>query len=55
MVSEMGMPTQKMWIITPMSIALIENGYFVAAESGTTTRFIKKYTATPYRTPDKTA
>jgi len=37
-----------------MSIAVSENGYFVAAEIGTTTLFIKKYTAA-HRTPDKTA
>ena len=43
----MGRPTQKMWMTTPMTIILTEKGNFTAAESGTTTRFMKKYTATP--------
>jgi hypothetical protein len=38
----MGSPTQKMWMTTPINIILIEKGYFVAAESGTTIRFMKK-------------
>ena len=28
---------------TPISMAFTEKGYFVAADSGTTTRFMKKY------------
>ena len=42
-----GIPTQKMWMIIPMIIMRKENGYFRAAESGTTMRFMKKYTAMP--------
>jgi hypothetical protein len=38
----MGSPTQKMCMTTPMTIILKENGYFLAAESGTTMRFMKK-------------
>jgi hypothetical protein len=39
---EMGRPTQKMWMTTPMIIIWKEKGYFVAAESGMTMRFMKK-------------
>jgi hypothetical protein len=39
---EMGSPTQKMCMTTPMTIILKENGYFLAFESGTTIRFMKK-------------
>jgi hypothetical protein len=49
-----GRPTQKIWMTTPMSIILNEKGNFAAAESGTTTRFIKKYTAMPYSAPERT-
>jgi hypothetical protein len=35
------MPTQKMWMMTPMSIIFMEKENFVAAESCTTTRFMK--------------
>jgi hypothetical protein len=38
----MGSPTQKMCMTMPMAIILKENGNFTAAESGTTTRFMKK-------------
>lgn len=41
-VREMGSPTQKMWIITPIIIMRRENGRLAAAESGTTIKFIKK-------------
>jgi hypothetical protein len=37
-----GSPTQKMCMTMPMAIILKENGNFIAAESGTTTRFMKK-------------
>jgi len=37
-----GRPTQKMWMTTPISIILREKGNLLAAESGTTTRFMKK-------------
>lgn len=40
--SAIGSPTQNMWMTTPMTIILNEKGNFAAAESGTTTRFIKK-------------
>jgi len=40
--SAMGRPTQKMWMTTPITIILNEKGNFAAAESGTTTRFMKK-------------
>jgi hypothetical protein len=40
--SAIGSPTQKMWMTTPMSIILREKGNFAAADSATTTRFIKK-------------
>lgn len=53
--SAMGSPTQKMWMTTPITIIWKENGYLLAADKGTTTRFMKKYTATPYKTPEKTA
>jgi hypothetical protein len=38
----MGSPTQKMCMTMPMAIILKENGDFIAPESGTTTRFMKK-------------
>jgi hypothetical protein len=38
----MGSPTQKMCMTMPMAIILKENGNFIAPESGTTTRFMKK-------------
>jgi hypothetical protein len=38
----MGRPTQNMWMTTPMTIIFNEKGYFLAAESGTTMRFMKK-------------
>ena len=41
-VRAMGSPTQKMWMTTPMTIPLKSNGRLVAAESGTTMRFMKK-------------
>ena len=41
-VRAMGSPTQKMWMTTPMTIPLKSNGCLVAAESGTTMRFMKK-------------
>ena len=34
-----------MWITTPITIIFTEKGNFVAPESGTTIRFMKKYTA----------
>lgn len=37
-----GSPTQKMCITTPMAIICKENGYFMAPDSGTTMRFMKK-------------
>jgi hypothetical protein len=40
--SAMGRPTQKMWMTTPITIILNEKGNFAAADSGTTTRFMKK-------------
>ena len=44
-----------MWMMMPITIILNEKGNFAAAESGTTTQFMKKYTATPYNAPDKMA
>jgi len=41
-VIEMGSPTQSMCMTTPIIIIFMENGYFLAADSGTTMRFIKK-------------
>lgn len=38
----MGRPTQKMWMTTPMSIILTENGRLVALESGRTMCCMKK-------------
>ena len=38
----MGSPTQKMCMTIRMAIILKENGSFIAPESGTTTRFMKK-------------
>ena len=38
----MASPTQKMWMPTPMAIICKENGYFIAPDSGTTMRFMKK-------------
>jgi hypothetical protein len=38
----MGSPTQKMWITTPITIILKENGNFMALDSGTTMRFMLK-------------
>ena len=55
MLRAIGKPTQKMWITTPMTIIFTEKGNFVAPESGTTTRFMKKYTAIPYSTPKSPA
>jgi len=39
---DIGSPTQKMCMTTPMIIIFIENGRRVAAESGSTTRLMKK-------------
>jgi hypothetical protein len=38
----MGNPTQKMCMTTPITNSCKENGYFMAPERGTTTRFMKK-------------
>jgi hypothetical protein len=38
----MGNPTQKMCMTTPITNRSKENGYFMALERGTTTRFMKK-------------
>src|SRR5260370_41533959 len=38
----MGNPTQKMCMTTPITNSCKENGYFMALERGTTTRFMKK-------------
>ena len=39
----------------PMTIIFSENENLAAAERGTTTRLMKKYTAMPYSTPERTA
>src|SRR5580700_643045 len=49
-----GSPTQKMCITTPISISWPENGRFTVADSATTP-CMKKYTATPYKTPETAA
>ena len=38
----MGNPTQRMCMTTPTTNICEENGYFMAPERGTTTRFMKK-------------
>lgn len=45
--SAIGNPTQNMWITIPIIIIFSENGDLLAAESGMTTRCMKKYTAIP--------
>jgi len=39
---DIGRPTQKMCMTTPMIIIFMENGRLAAAESGSTTRLMKK-------------
>jgi hypothetical protein len=39
---DIGSPTQKMCMTTPMIIIFMENGRLAAAESGSTTRLMKK-------------
>jgi hypothetical protein len=43
--SAMGSPTQAMWMTT--MTGSMENGRFGIADKGRTTRFMRKYTATP--------
>jgi len=44
-----------MWMTTPINIISMEKGRLVAADNGTTMRFMKKYTAMPYSAPERTA
>ena len=40
------------WMINPMAVIFKENEPLFAAERGTTTHLMKKYTAIPYSTPE---
>lgn len=50
--SAMGSPTQIIW--TTRMTTSKANGRAGIAERGTTTRFIMRYTAAPYATPERT-
>ena len=51
-VNAIGQPIQMMWMIIPIAVILSENRPLFAAERGTTTHLMKKYTAIPYSTPE---
>jgi len=53
-VNAIGQPIQMMWMIIPIAVILSENRPLFAAERGTTTHLMKKYTAIPYRAPEAT-
>ena len=50
-----GIPTQTIWIATPIAVIFHENGRLATRDIGTTTSCIKKYTAMPYSAPATTA